>query len=42
MNIGAIVLTVRAHDARTAAYRLILPRYLIDAAGPESILARRR
>jgi hypothetical protein len=41
MNIGAIVLTVRAHDARTAAYRLI-PRYLIDAAGPESILARRR
>jgi hypothetical protein len=42
MNIGAIVLTVRAHDARTAAYRLILPRYLIDAADSESILARRR
>jgi hypothetical protein len=25
MNIGAIVLTVRADDARSAAYRLTLP-----------------
>jgi hypothetical protein len=37
MNIGAIVVTVRAHDARNAAYRLALPVSDPTAAGPESI-----
>jgi hypothetical protein len=25
MNVGVIIITARAHDARNAAYRLILP-----------------
>jgi hypothetical protein len=40
MNMGAMVMTVRAHDARSAMYRMI-GRYLMVAAGPR-ILARRR
>jgi hypothetical protein len=41
MNMDAMVMTVRAHDARSAMYRMIFGRHLMVAAGP-GILARRR
>jgi hypothetical protein len=40
MNIGVIILTVRAHDARNAAYRLTVP--VPDGRCRARILAWRR